>query len=172
MPAKSPPGGGRPLLHPAWARRDAGPANPAQAGSLPTAGPAAAADTADPAPTAVPASPAGMVLYAVDAALTPESPVTDIGELTALASDAVSAGGGHVLDTSHVMFPNGAVTLVLILAESHLAIHTWPEDNLVAIDLFSCGAIDGRRVAGELARLLRLDGVRLQQIERGTAARR
>ena len=165
MPAKSLPGGGRPLLHPAWARRDAAPAHPAPAGSLPTAGPAAAAPAA-------PANPAGMVLYAVDAALTPESPVTDIGELAALASDAVSAGGGHVLDTSHVMFPNGAVTLVLILAESHLAIHTWPEDNLVAIDLFSCGAIDGRRVAGELARLLRLDGVRLQQIERGTAARR
>jgi len=113
-----------------------------------------------------------MVLYAVDAALTPESPVTDIGELTALASDAVSAGGGHVLDTSHVKFPNGAVTLVLILAESHLAIHTWPEDNLVAIDLFSCGAIDGRRVTGELARLLRLDEVRVQQIERGTSAYR
>jgi S-adenosylmethionine decarboxylase len=134
MPAKSLPGGGHPLLHPA--------------------------------------RPTAMVLYAVDAALTPESPVTDIGELTALAADAVSAGGGHVLDTSHVIFPNGAVTLVLILAESHLAIHTWPEDNLVAIDLFSCGAIDGRRVAGELARLLRLEGVRMQQVERGTAARR
>jgi S-adenosylmethionine decarboxylase len=154
MPAKSLPGGGRPVLHPAQARRDAGPAGPVRTGSPLAAG------------------PAGMVLYAVDAALTPASPVTDIGELTALASDAVAAGGGHVLDTSHVMFPNGAVTLVLILAESHLAIHTWPEDNLVAIDLFSCGAIDGRRMAGELARLLRLDDVRVQQMERGTAARR
>jgi S-adenosylmethionine decarboxylase len=113
-----------------------------------------------------------MVLYAVDAALTPGSPVSDIGELAALASDAVAVGGGHVLDTSHVTFPNGAVTLVLILAESHLAIHTWPEDNLIAIDLFSCGAIDGPRVAAELARLLRLDDVHTQQIERGTAARR
>jgi S-adenosylmethionine decarboxylase len=108
----------------------------------------------------------------LDAALTPASPVTDIGELTALASAAVTAGGGHVLEASHVMFPNGAVTLVLILAESHLAIHTWPEDNLIAIDLFSCGAIDGNQVAAELARLLRLDDTRLRQIERGTAAHR
>jgi S-adenosylmethionine decarboxylase len=116
-----------------------------------------------------PPGPAGMVLYAVDAALTPGSPVSDIGELAALASDAVAVGGGHVLDTSHVTFPNGAVTLVLILAESHLAIHTWPEDNL--IDMFSCGAIDGPRVAAELARLLRLDDVRTQRIERGMATR-
>src|SRR6185369_12947837 len=113
-----------------------------------------------------PPGPAGMLLYAVDAVLTPGSPVSDIGQLTELASDAVGVGG------SHVTFPNGAVTLVLILAESHLAIHTWPEDNLIAIDLFSCGAIDGPRVAAELARLLRLDDVHMQRIERGAAARR
>ena len=116
---------------------------------------------------------AGMpkLLYAIDARLTPASPVTEIGPLTELAVAAVTAGRGHVLDTSHVSFPNGAVTLVLILAESHLSIHTWPEEDLIAIDLFSCGAIDGRRVAAELARLLRLDGVRIQEIERGTAPR-
>ena len=45
-------------------------------------------------------------------------------------------------------------------------------DNLIAIDLFSCGTIDGHRVAAELARLLRLDEVHLQRIERGTATRR
>jgi len=154
MPAKSLFGGRRPLPRPAGARRDPAPAVPApQEGPL-ASGPAA-----------------GKLLYAVDAALTAASPVADIGQLSALSAEAVAAGGGHVLDTSHVVFPNGAVTLVLILAESHLAIHTWPEDNLIAIDLFSCGAIDGHRVAAELARLLRLDGVRIQQIERGTAAR-
>src|SRR5512132_1094046 len=153
MPAKasgSLPGGGRPLLRPARARHDADPAAEARPGRPLAAG------------------TQGKLLYTVDAALTPDSPVTDIGELTALASDAVAAGGGHVLDASHVMFPNGAVTLVLILAESHLAIHTWPEDNLIAIDLFSCGAIDGHRVAAELARLLGLDQVHMRQIERGT----
>ena len=154
MPAKSLSGGGRPLFPPARARRDADPAVPAQMGSRLAAG------------------PEGKLLYAVDAALTPASPVTDIGELTALASDAVAAGRGHVLDASHVIFPNGAVTLVLILAESHLAIHTWPEDNLIAIDLFSCGSIDGHLVAAELARLLRLDDIHVQCVGRGPAARR
>ena len=114
--------------------------------------------------------PAGAkVLYAVDATLTPASPVTDIATLTAIAESAVRAGRGHVLETSHVIFPNGAVTLVLILAESHLSIHTWPEENLIAIDLFSCGAIAGQRVLAELARALRLAQVRARQIDRGLA---
>jgi len=114
-----------------------------------------------------PPGPAGMLLYAVDAVLTPGSPVSDIGQLTELASDAVAVGGGHVLDTSHVTFPNGAVTLVLILAESHLAIHTWPEEDLVAVDLFTCGAIDADLVVTELISGLRLSGTHVQQVRRG-----
>jgi S-adenosylmethionine decarboxylase len=149
MPAKSVSGGGPPPFPSPPARR-----------------------AADPAAAPLAPAPAGKTLYTVDAALTPASPVTDIGELTTLASAAVTAGGGHVLDASHVMFPNGAVTLVLILAESHLAIHTWPEDNLIAIDLFSCGSIDGNRVAAELARLLRLGDPHVQRIERGPASHR
>jgi S-adenosylmethionine decarboxylase len=107
-------------------------------------------------------------LWTVDAALTPGSPVSDITELAAAATAAVRAGGGTVLDSSHVIFPNGAVTLVLILAESHLAIHTWPEENLIAVDLFSCGTIAAGRVAGELITALRLARPHLQRMERGT----
>src|ERR1700730_9832582 len=99
------------------------------------------------------------VLYAVDARLTPSSPVADVAALTAVAAKAVRSGDGHVLETSHVIFPNGAVTLVLILAESHLSIHTWPEEDLIAIDLFSCGAIDGRLVVNNLVEALQLSQV-------------
>jgi S-adenosylmethionine decarboxylase len=105
-------------------------------------------------------------LYAVDARCTPLSPTQDVTRLTDLATDAVDAGGGHVLGRSHVVFPNGAITLVLILAESHLSIHTWPEENLIAIDLFSCGSIDGRRVLSELTDSLRLDAVSVAELDR------
>src|SRR6202046_1833045 len=106
-------------------------------------------------------------LYAVDARLTRSSPVADITRLTSLTAAAVEAGNGHVLDTSHVIFPNGAITLVLILAESHLSIHTWPEEDLIAIDLFSCGAIDGERVLGQLTQALRLEKITINEVERG-----
>jgi S-adenosylmethionine decarboxylase len=107
------------------------------------------------------------LLYAVDARLTRSSPVTDIARLTSLTAAAVTVGNGHVLDTSHVIFPNGAITLVLILAESHLSVHTWPEENLIAIDLFSCGAIDGEAVISELTRSLRLKAVSVRTLRRG-----
>jgi S-adenosylmethionine decarboxylase len=110
-------------------------------------------------------------LYAIDARYaddgTAASAVTDVAELTALASAAVAKGSGHVLDTSHVIFPNGAITLVLILAESHLSIHTWPEEHLVAIDLFSCGAIDGEAVVAELTGGLRLTEISIRNVPRG-----
>jgi S-adenosylmethionine decarboxylase len=106
-------------------------------------------------------------LYAIDASYPVGAPVTDATVLTDLASAAVRAGGGHVLANSHVVFPNGAITLVLILAESHLSIHTWPEERLIAIDLFSCGTIDGQRVLDKLARALRLEKVRATEVERG-----
>ena len=117
------------------------------------------------------ATPVPKQLWTVDASLTPGSPVSDITELTAAATAAVRAGGGTVLDSSHVIFPNGAVTLVLILAESHLAIHTWPEENLIAVDLFSCGTIAADRVAGELIKALRLTDPQVRRMERGAVRR-
>jgi S-adenosylmethionine decarboxylase len=125
-----------------------------------------------PFPPSPPAAiPVAKQLWTVDASLTPGSPVSDITELTASATAAVQAGGGTVLDSSHVIFPNGAITLVLILAESHLAIHTWPEENLIAVDLFSCGTIAAERVADELIGALRLTDPQVHRMERGVVRR-
>jgi S-adenosylmethionine decarboxylase len=110
-------------------------------------------------------------LYAIDARCGPQSLLTDITALTDKAMSAVAAGGGHVLDASHVVFPNGAITLVLILAESHLSIHTWPEEDLVAVDLFSCGAIDGHAVISNLTDALGLTNVSISQLARGVPSR-
>lgn len=123
---------------------------------------------AQPGPTG---STGPKVHYIVDARLSQSSPVTDVTPLTELTAAAVTAANGHVLDASHVTFPNGAITLVLILAESHLTIHTWPEEQLIAIDLFSCGAIDGQAVISGLTRRLRLEDVSVRTFGRGLTAR-
>ena len=43
-------------------------------------------------------------------------------------------------------FPSsGGITGVALLAESHMSIHTWPEKEYAAIDIFMCGHADTRR---------------------------
>ena len=40
--------------------------------------------------------------------------------------------------SSHKFDPHG-VTAVALLAESHISIHTWPENNMAVCDIFTCG---------------------------------
>ena len=42
-------------------------------------------------------------------------------------------------------FEGGGVTGVILLSESHIALHTYPEHGFIAIDVFSCGAGDSER---------------------------
>ncbi|MEM8929938.1 MAG: adenosylmethionine decarboxylase [Acidobacteriota bacterium] len=59
-----------------------------------------------------------------------------------LLIDAAQRSGATVVgDTFHHFSPQG-VTGVVLLAESHLAIHTWPERAYAAVDLFTCGHLD------------------------------
>lgn len=44
----------------------------------------------------------------------------------------------------------GAFTALYLLSESHISIHTWPERGYVAIDLFTCGVCDVKRLAKKL----------------------
>jgi S-adenosylmethionine decarboxylase proenzyme len=48
------------------------------------------------------------------------------------------AGATIVSRTKHHFSPYG-VTAVVVIAESHLAVHTWPEYGYAAVDLFTCG---------------------------------
>lgn len=55
-----------------------------------------------------------------------------------LIEAARAAGASIVSHCFHHFSPHG-VTGVVVIAESHLAIHTWPEHGFAAVDLFSCG---------------------------------
>src|SRR5215210_2882697 len=39
-------------------------------------------------------------------------------------------------------FEGGGITGYLLLCESHIALHTYPEFSYVALDIFSCGVVD------------------------------
>ena len=60
----------------------------------------------------------------------------------ALREAAETAGATILHGHFHHFSPNGGVSGVLVLAESHISIHTWPERDFAAIDIFMCGACD------------------------------
>jgi len=53
--------------------------------------------------------------------------------------EAVKASGAHLLKESEYFFPPNAMTMVLLLSESHASIHTYPEHRACFVDLFTCG---------------------------------
>lgn len=64
---------------------------------------------------------------------------------------AIKCGATIVQKNFHMFNPYG-VSGVVIIAESHLAIHTWPEFGYAAVDLFTCGDTCNPEVAYEYLR--------------------
>ncbi len=54
--------------------------------------------------------------------------------------EAVEVSGATLLHIHlHHFTPNGGISGVAVLAESHISVHTWPERNFAAFDIFMCG---------------------------------
>lgn len=67
--------------------------------------------------------------------------LADSQRLEALLRDAAAAAGATILHSHfHAFGPGQGVTGVVLLAESHISIHTWPEQQFAAADIFMCGA--------------------------------
>ena len=82
--------------------------------------------------------------------------------------DAAGAAEATVLNVHlHHFSPSGGVSGVLMLAESHISIHTWPERDFAAIDIFVCGACDPYKAVPVLRRAFVAESVQLTEQRRG-----
>ncbi len=64
----------------------------------------------------------------------------DMDHIESALRRSVDAAGATLLHVHlHHFEPNGGVSGVAVLAESHISIHTWPERRYAAIDIFMCG---------------------------------
>jgi S-adenosylmethionine decarboxylase len=63
----------------------------------------------------------------------------DMNLLETIMSDAAVGAGATVLKTAFQDFNPQGVSGVVVIAESHLTIHTWPEYGYAAVDVFTCG---------------------------------
>ncbi|MDE3080691.1 MAG: adenosylmethionine decarboxylase, partial [Paracoccaceae bacterium] len=85
--------------------------------------------------------------------------------------EAADASGATVLRADMHNFGDGfGVTGVVLLAESHISIHTWPEYEYAAVDVFVCGGRANPQIAVDHLKVsFRATHVKVAKYERGTA---
>ncbi len=67
----------------------------------------------------------------------------------------------------HHFTPNGGVSGVAVLSESHISIHSWPEANYAALDVFMCGNAKPHRTIEVLRQAFEADDVVVKEHWRG-----
>jgi len=85
----------------------------------------------------------------------------------ALKVAAISAGASILGSFSHHFGEEQGVTSVVILSESHISIHTWPEHKYSAIDVFMCGKANPHIAIENLRRSIQPDKVSVKEYSRG-----
>ncbi len=106
------------------------------------------------------------------------SGIAALHEATALRTlclEVCSAAGLTVVAEAFHEFPDAGATGAIVLAESHLAVHTWPELDAVTLDIYVCNYSQDNRAAAEAAFATLRDAFRPAQvvrrdIERGSLA--
>ena len=95
----------------------------------------------------------------------------DVDHIEAALRRAVAAASATLLHIHlHHFEPNGGVSGVAVLAESHISIHTWPERDFAAIDIFMCGACDPYRSVPVIEAAFRPRSMELNEQRRGLIA--
>jgi S-adenosylmethionine decarboxylase proenzyme len=95
----------------------------------------------------------------------------DAARLAALCRRACATAGLVVVAEAFHQFAAAGATGALVLAESHLAIHTWPELNAVTLDLYVCNFSQDNRASAEAAYRVLRDEFKPLQVARRDLAR-
>ena len=94
----------------------------------------------------------------------------DIDHVRQAMMDSVEASGATLLHIHlHHFTPNGGISGVAVLAESHISIHSWPERSYAALDIFMCGDAIPEKAIPVLREAFRPDRVHVEALHRGAA---
>jgi S-adenosylmethionine decarboxylase len=93
--------------------------------------------------------------------------LADLERVTSAMLQAAEASGATVVTHSFHHFSPHGVSGAVIIAESHLAIHTWPEYGFAAVDFFSCGRVNMGRGLAVLKAAFTATEVTMLELERG-----
>jgi S-adenosylmethionine decarboxylase len=83
-----------------------------------------------------------------------------------LLHEAIAAGGFTLLHSHVHRFQPQGVTGAAVLSESHLAVHSWPEEGVLFVDLATCSGDEATRAAFErICALVPHTGVRRRDLD-------
>ncbi len=65
--------------------------------------------------------------------------ISRVEELREILDKVIAKSGLNCISSSFHQFEPYGVSAVYLLCESHLSVHTWPEHEYMALDIFTCG---------------------------------
>ncbi len=68
--------------------------------------------------------------------------INSVESVEKIMTESVKISGARIVEPFFHKFSPHGVSGIIVVAESHFAIHTWPEHNAAAVDIFSCGEFD------------------------------
>ena len=94
--------------------------------------------------------------------------LNDEKQLEMFMKEAVTKSGATLVQSVFHRYNPQGVSGVLVIAESHLSIHTWPEYGYAAVDFFTCGgAVDPYLAHEHLKSMLKSQGGQIRELKRG-----
>ncbi len=97
-----------------------------------------------------------------------EDKLNDASAIEQLLRHSAQAAGAQILFSHFHSFGAGqGITGVVLLAESHITIHTWPEFGFAAADIFMCGQAQPQRALEVIRQALQPSSCDIQTIKRG-----
>ncbi|MFP3869726.1 MAG: adenosylmethionine decarboxylase [Syntrophobacteria bacterium] len=82
--------------------------------------------------------------------------------------EAVRLSGATAIQPLFHQFSPHGISGVVVVAESHFSVHTWPEFGYCALDIFTCGEhVSSYKALNHLKKALRAANVSVMEIKRG-----
>jgi len=97
--------------------------------------------------------------------------IDDIDFIEKKMLEAAELTGATVISPFFHKFSPQGVSGIIVIAESHFAIHTWPEYSFAAVDLFSCGNFDCLGAFNFLKKAMKCEKLQVSSVKRGILSR-
>lgn len=94
--------------------------------------------------------------------------INDVSYIESVLLEATRKSGATIISHNFHKFSPHGVSGVVVIAESHVTIHSWPEYGYAAVDIFTCGdTIDPWSIQEHLKKALESDNISSMEMKRG-----